>query len=625
MNKSRMMGKLFFKVLFVLLLVSLGPLFIVGYYTLTQSRDIIKEAILNDQRALASGLTDMVYTYVITFRDVLTDTSRQPEFQTSNYAGHQAALNRLMQTHAAFFEVAETDEVGRETMRVARFSKMTSAPLRNFSKEPFFTALMSNGDFLGPLERFGGYPMVTLAVRLHNRSGKPSGALIARLSLNTVSSILKTGFPETSKSEAAVIAPNGFLVAHSDMETAFKPDARLSPEVARILLYNADREGSFETKLQNGVSVLAAYAEVRTLGWLVYVQQPAAVADKASSAMVFKSARAFTILIFFVLFLGYTVSYIIVAPIRKLREAAFLLGEGRFEEIPELYVSNDEIGDLARAFSQMSDSLRVKTAELIFAKEEMEKLNTSLESRVEARTRELKAALDELIKKERLAAIGQMASVVGHEIRNPLAVINNSAYFIKTKLAAGGGEVDPKVTKHIGIIEAEIQQANGIINEILGFARTRDLMLTHSALNNYMADLLESYPFPAHIAIVKDFEPENLWVNIDAEEIKQAVRNIIGNAVEVMPERGQLTVRTSATADNMAQLSISDSGPGIPPEMVEKIFAPFFTTKARGTGLGLAVVKKAMDRHKGKIEVKSEPGKGTTFNLYIPLCQAPQG
>jgi len=208
MNKSSVLGKLFFKVLFVLLLVSLGPLSIVGYYTLTQSKDIIKEALLNDQRALASGLTDMVYTYVITFRDVLIDASRQPEFQTANSSGHQAALNRLMQIHAAFLEVAVADEYGRETMRVARFSRMSSAPLRDFSKEPFFTSVMSNGDFLGPLERFNGqYPMITLAVRLYNHGGKPSGALIARLSLNTVSSILKTGFPESSKSEAAVIAP----------------------------------------------------------------------------------------------------------------------------------------------------------------------------------------------------------------------------------------------------------------------------------------------------------------------------------------------------------------------------------------------------------------------------------
>src|SRR5208282_1729826 len=135
-------------------------------------------------------------------------------------------------------------------------------------------------------------------------------------------------------------------------------------------------------------------------------------------------------------------------------------------------MTNDEIGDLGETFLAMSESLKEKTGELINAKQELEKFTKFLEKRVEARTRELKSAQDELIKKERLAAIGQMASVVGHEIRNPLAVINNSTYFIKTKLGTLGS-VDPKIEKHIKIIESEIQQANGIINEILTYSRQR--------------------------------------------------------------------------------------------------------------------------------------------------------
>ncbi|MFA5162141.1 MAG: ATP-binding protein [Elusimicrobiales bacterium] len=617
-------GKLFYKFLFVLLLVSLGPLVIVGYYTLTQSKDIVKEALLNDQRALASGLTDMVYSYVATFRDVLVNATRQSEFQSQNLAGKQAVMNRLMQIHAALLELAVADEAGHEVLRVARFAEMSTTPLRDFSKEPFFAAAMRGGDYMGSLSRFKGqYPEMIVAAQLYNGyTGRPAGVLMAKLSLNAISSILKTGFPENSKSQAAIIAPDGFLVAHSDMETAFKPGAQLAPEVANVLLHNSEREGGMELTLAGGERVLCSYAEVRSLGWLVYLQQPASVADKTSSALVFKSARALAVLVGVVLFLGYLVSYFIVLPIQQLRRAAAMLGEGKFEDLPEIKMPNDEIGDLGRAFGQMSDSLRIKTAELMSAKEEMEQLNSSLETRVEARTRELKAALDELIKKERLAAIGQMASVVGHEIRNPLAVINNSTYFIKTKLGAASG-LDPKVAKHIGIIESEIQQANGIINEILGFARTRDLMLKPVALNSYMSDLLESYPFPAHVEVVRNFAPQDLWVNIDAEEIKQAVRNIIGNGVEVMPQQGRLAVSTSAE-NGMAVIAISDMGPGIPQDVLEKIFAPFFTTKARGTGLGLAVVRKAADRHKGQVEVESEPGRGTTFRLYLPLCARPQ-
>ncbi|MDD2772798.1 MAG: ATP-binding protein [Elusimicrobiales bacterium] len=615
---ARRRGKLFYKLMFVLLLVSLGPLALVGYYMLNLSKDVLKQAILTDQRTLAAGLTDNVHTYVMAFKTLLSETSREPELQSSDPARLQEALSHCMQLHAAFIEMSVINSSGNEIVRVGRFLKSPS--LRNLSQDELFRSAVKDGQYMGSLERFQGqYPTLMIAVQLlNNATGRPGGVLAGKLNLNGLTSILKTGFPESSQSQAAIIAPDGFLIAHSDMSQVFRPDARLPREVLDILLNTSDREGSGEILMQDGTRVLGAFAEEKSLGWLVYIQQPITVAERATSVMVSKTLKAFGFVLVFALFLGYLVSLIIVQPIQALREAALKLSEGRFEDLPELKMPNDEIGDLAQTFSQMSDSLRIKTAELIAAGDELERLNRSLESRVEARTRELRAAQDELINKERLAAIGQMASVVGHEIRNPLAVINNSAYFIKTKLGAAGG-VDPKIEKHIAIIESEIQQANGIISEILGFARTRELMPKPVSLNNYMEELLASYPFPQHVEVERQFAPENPRVNIDAEEMKQAVRNVLGNAVEVMPARGALTVSTRVNAEGLAVIGIKDTGPGIPPDVAEKIFAPFFTTKARGTGLGLAVVKKVLERHRGRVALESAPGAGTLFKLYIPV------
>jgi signal transduction histidine kinase len=256
---------------------------------------------------------------------------------------------------------------------------------------------------------------------------------------------------------------------------------------------------------------------------------------------------------------------------------------------------------------------------LIHAKQELEKFTKFLEKRVDARTRELKAAQDELIKKERLAAIGQMASVVGHEIRNPLAVINNSIYFIKTKLSTGQ-EPDPKIAKHIKIIESEIQQANGIINEILTYSRQREMQVERVSLNTWLEELLSVYPFPPHIVLEKKFDVVNPTVEIDPTEVQQAIRNLIGNGIEVMPapKGGKITIRTSIPEPGFARIDIGDQGGGIPPDVLDKIFAPFFTTKARGTGLGLAVVRKVVDRHKGRVDVESKVGVGTTFMLSLP-------
>jgi signal transduction histidine kinase len=455
------------------------------------------------------------------------------------------------------------------------------------------------------------------------QTNQPEGAVLAKMSLTALSSLLKTGFPEATHTQAAVIDSNGFLIAHSNSKEIYKADAKLPDDVLKILLQNDAKSGGGEITLEStGEKVLGAYAEVTELAWVVYIQRSVSVAYQASDDMLKRTWRMMLIVTVFVLFLGYAVSLVITQPIQALREAAIKLGEGDFDYLPDLSMPNDEIGELAHTFMQMSESLKVKTAEIMSAKDELERLNRSLENRVEARTRELKSAQDELIKKERLAAIGQMASVVGHEIRNPLAVINNSIYFIKTKNNATPNP-EPKIAKHISIIESEIRQANGIIDEILGFARTRELNPKPMHINSYLEDLTMSFPVPPHVELVQSLAPENPYVNIDPDEMAQAIRNLIKNGIEVMPEHGKVYVRSEVVDGNMVRIDVEDTGPGIPKETLEKIFAPFFTTKARGTGLGLAVVKKVADRHKGKVEVTSVVGQGTCFKIYIPVLQNP--
>ncbi|MDT8286780.1 MAG: ATP-binding protein, partial [Elusimicrobiales bacterium] len=513
---------------------------------------------------------------------------------------------------------------GQETIRMGRFLK--DSKLRDFSGDGIFQKAITRGEFIGGLERYmGSYPTLTIGIQIVDPAdNRAVGVMLAKLSLNGLSGILKTSFPESTHTQAAVIDSSGFLVAHSNLDEVYKSDARLPEDVLKILLQNDAKTGGGEILLDNGERVLGAFAEAEELGWVVYIQRSVSVAYQASADMLERTYKMGGIVFFFVLFLGYAVSLVIAQPIQALREAAIKLGEGDFDYLPDLSMPNDEIGELAHTFMQMSESLKVKTAEIMSAKEELERLNRSLENRVEARTRELRSAQDELIKKERLAAIGQMSSVVGHEIRNPLAVINNSIYFIKIKLGVIQQPTDPKMLKHIAIIESEIRQANGIIDEILGFARTREFNLKPVALNSYLEDLTMSFPFPPHVELVKEFAPENPGVNVDADQLTQALRNLIKNGIEVMPEQGRVYVRSEVVSRDWVRVDIEDTGPGIPKEVLEKIFAPFFTTKARGTGLGLAVVKKVADGHKGKVEVVSTVGKGTCFKIYLPIVNISQ-
>ncbi len=618
-------GKLAYKILFGFLVTSLAPMGLVGWHLISISQDSLRKETLAMQESLAVGFADTAQKYVTTFRNVLTETSSLEDFVSMNPIKQQQYLNRILQIHLAVLELSVLNDKGKETLRAGRFLG-PNPEMRDFSKEDLFqTAIGPKGQYIGRLERFQGlYPTVTVSVPILDARAQPArpvGVLAARISLNPLSTMLAMEFPSTGKSQAAVVAPDGFMIAHSDPKEIYKPDARMPDEVLKVVTTQSNDRGGGELPLPDGRKLLAAFAETRDLGWIVYVQQPVEVAYQSSDEMKSQILKVLVWVVLATVLLSLIVAGHITQPIRMLRDAADRLGKGQFEDLPEVVTTNDEIGDLAATFLGMSESLKEKTGELINAKQELEKFTKFLERRVDARTRELKAAQDELIKKERLAAIGQMAAVVGHEIRNPLAVINNSIYFIKTKLSSGA-EPDPKIAKHIKIIESEIQQANGIINEILTYSRQRELHPEPVKLNQWLDELLSVYPFPPHVELVKILDPVDPTLLIDTTEMQQAIRNLIGNGVEVMPppKGGRITIRTRICAPGWVELDIGDAGAGIPPDVLDKIFAPFFTTKARGTGLGLAVVRKVIDRHKGRVDVESQVGVGTTFKLYLPIA-----
>ena len=617
-------GKLAYKILFGFLLTSLVPMGLVGWHLINISQQSLRKETLAMQESLAVGFADTVQKYVTTFRNVLTETAGLEDFVSMNPIKQQQSLNRILQIHLAVLELSVLNDRGVEVLRAGRFLG-PNPEMRDFSKEDLYQAAIGpKGQYIGRLERFQGlYPTMSVSVPILDtrvQPARPVGVLAARVSLNPLSTMLAMEFPATGQSQAAVVASDGFMIAHSDPKEIYKPDARMSDDVLKVVTTQSNDRGGGELPLPDGRKLLAAFAETRDLGWIVYVQQPVEVAYQSSDEMKAQILKVLVWVVLATVLLSLIVAGHITQPIRMLRDAADRLGRGQFEDLPEVVTTNDEIGDLAQTFLGMSESLKEKTGELIHAKQELEKFTKFLEKRVDARTRELKAAQDELIKKERLAAIGQMASVVGHEIRNPLAVINNSIYFIKTKLSTGQ-EPDPKIAKHIKIIESEIQQANGIINEILTYSRQREMQLERVKLNHWLRELLSVYPFPPHIELVEILDPADPTLEIDATEMQQAVRNLIGNGIEVMPppKGGKVTVRTRISEPGWVEISIGDSGAGIPPDVLDKIFAPFFTTKARGTGLGLAVVRKVVDRHKGRIDVESQVGVGTTFKLYLPV------
>lgn len=223
-------------------------------------------------------------------------------------------------------------------------------------------------------------------------------------------------------------------------------------------------------------------------------------------------------------------------------------------------------------------------------------------------------------KQEKTDLLRQMASVVGHEIRNPLAIISNSVYFIRTKLGAGGAELDPKLAKHLGIIEGEIKHGNDVIEEILSFTRTRELRRTPASVNSVIKDLAAYYKFPAAVTVKTVPDPSDPRADIDIEAIAHAARFILDNAVQAMPEGGTVTIEASHDGQ-WVLLSVTDAGPGLPGGDGEKVFEPFFTTKPRGIGLGLTIARKFAEKHGGMAKAENAPGGGAKVTLYLPAVK----
>lgn len=241
--------------------------------------------------------------------------------------------------------------------------------------------------------------------------------------------------------------------------------------------------------------------------------------------------------------------------------------------------------------------------------------HTQLESEVENRTRDMEKVQEKLIRSKRLAAVGELASGVGHELRNHLNVIRNCAYLLNMSLSDKDEE---EALDTLKVLDKQIDAANKIVTDLLDFTRIKPPSSARVKLNNLINESLSWVTVPKDIAIATNFNGSSLQVKTDAEQIGRVFTNIISNAVQSMNGKGELKIDTGMD-DSLAWASFTDTGCGIPEENMEKIFEPLFTTKPRGIGLGLAITKRLVEQNGGNIEVASQTDKGTTFTVKLPL------
>jgi len=237
--------------------------------------------------------------------------------------------------------------------------------------------------------------------------------------------------------------------------------------------------------------------------------------------------------------------------------------------------------------------------------------------------RNLQQAEEAVRRSDRLAALGQLAAGLAHELRNPLGTIRASAEMLNRSVASEN-EVAREVA---GFIAEEVDRTNSLVTRFLDFVRPLELRPAPADLAQVLdrsVAMVEREAAAREVTVYKNYSPDIPPFPLDAELMERVFYNLLANAAQATAPGGAVTVKTRPV-DGNAEISVIDRGSGIDPKIIDAIFNPFFTTKPDGVGLGLAICSKIVDQHGGKIAVESQPGKGSVFRVYLPLAEAVSG
>jgi two-component system NtrC family sensor kinase len=507
--------------------------------------------------------------------------------------------------------VSKTDIVTREEL-IKESSSLAEKALMDITPTPM----------AGPADRpqIQTGMMMKGAAPVFTAGGKFVGVLVGGVLLNR-------NYEIVDKIRTTVFKAESYKSHQVGTATIFQDDVRISTNVR-----NADGSRAITTQVSAEVAeavlkrgkpwrnrafvvndwYISAYEPIRnllddTIGML-YV----GTLEQPYIDILWKNLYVFLGIILLAMFIisavAMAVANHISQPIRAMADAAKKISEGDYSQKVQLS-SDDEIGFLAENFNGM-------VSELVRAHQELRDWGETLERKVEKRTAELKAMQAHLIQSEKLAGVGKLAAGVAHEINNPLTCVLTNSSLMLSDLPP-----DDARREDLQAIVNETLRCRKIVKGLLDFARQTKPQKQSINLNKLAEDVLLLVKNQAsfqNISIQTELDSSLPMVLADADQIRQVVLNIILNASDAMPQGGELFIRSCQEPKSKSvMLKISDTGPGIPEEIQNKLFEPFFTTKQTGTGLGLAIAYGIMERHKGRLKVESTPGHGTTISVIL--------
>jgi two-component system NtrC family sensor kinase len=482
----------------------------------------------------------------------------------------------------------------------------------SFEKEEWFQRTIKEGTLIsGPtLQPKSLKPAITISLSIKDAKGRPIGVLQELVDLTYISELIsESKLGQTG--ELFIVNPQGEFVLHHRLIELLKKGPTKVPYFEKSQF---EPTNTWVYKNYTGNEVLGSWKWIPSLRCYLIAEQDTVEAFYEINLLVKRALVIFIISTLSILGISYWVIGRVTSPIKRLSETVVVFANGHFGKTG-LTRRKDEIGKLISGFNVMAEKLR--------------KAYTELEGKVEVSNKELEIAYqmlkqrqEQLIRSEKMAALGQLSAGIAHEIRNPLTSFKIFIQSLEKEI-----DLDENQKEDFRIIMKELDRINENITRFLNFARPEEPLFQQVNINvlvkdtlNLLTSKMKSSGIHLDISLPEDLPP----VEGDPKQLDQVFLNLLLNAIEAMPQGGTLTISSAIKVNpdsrqEFLQLIIKDTGHGIPDKDRPYLFDPFFTTKAGGTGLGLSIVYSIIQKHNGRIEVESELGKGSSFILSLPI------
>ena len=372
---------------------------------------------------------------------------------------------------------------------------------------------------------------------------------------------------------------------------------------------------SVDTTITNPInsSFIAGFSLIKDLNeepiYLIQVIVPRTEYNQAQISLLYLGISALLTGVIMIVLMSLLLNKFVLSRLNKLTNKVekMSLSDGQLAKFE--FKGSDEISILARKINEMIGIISQSQSKL-------KDYSLNLEKKVDEKTKELVETQKKLLQAERLSVIGQMAATVGHDLRNPIFGIKTAIHCLRKSASL---QLDENGKKMVNLIDKDIENANKIVNDLLDYSREIRLEKEEKKLEELIADSLLSARLPDTVRLI-DLVDKSLKINVDTAKMSRVFVNLVTNAVDAMPNGGVLTVQSGIEGKNVA-ISFIDTGVGIAPENIDKLWKPLFTTKTKGIGLGLVICKRFVEAHEGSISVTSEEGKGTNFTVTLPYFQ----